>query len=125
MGGAPPYPPEQIPEDYFPFSIVYPGNGVHTFNTPEERLFLGEIIVEIHVGRTDLPVDVESVIEFGDTVPHAIMADLKSNSSTLRGVVMDTFGPISSRFGGLGWGSKAQTIGFRFIISEVKIRSTL
>ena len=115
---APDYPPEQMGNSYFPFVVAYPGDGTHAFGVPGERLFLGQIVVEVHVARKDLPNAVQGVIEFGDTIPAALMAD-----STLVGVV-DTFGSVDQTFGELNWGD-TQTLGYRFTMQDVKIRTDL
>ena len=116
--GAPDYPPEQIPAEYFPFAVAYPGSGVSTFHVPGERLFLGEIVVELHVSRKDLPNAARSAMGFADSIPNALMVD-----PTIDGKV-ETFGGIDQSFGELGWGD-LPTLGFRFILRGVKIRVTL
>lgn len=113
---APDYPPEQIND--FPFAVAFPAEGVHSFSVPGERLFLGSAILEIHVSRADLPTAVENSIGFGDSIPAALMAD-----PTLSGTC-DTFEDIQQFFGALNWGD-IQTIGYRFTIRNIKIRTNL
>jgi hypothetical protein len=121
--GVPDYPPDQIPERAFPFAVAYPGNGTHTFGVPGEKLYLGEFIVEVHVARKNLPAAVQGVIDYGDSVPAALMDDIVSGN-TLRAAGLDTFGGIQQTFGELDWGDM-QTLGYRFIVTDAKIRSNL
>jgi hypothetical protein len=117
---APDYPPEQMAD--FPFAVVYPGDGRHMGHALAGAVglkkWVGSVIVEIHVGRRDLPSTVASLLDFADSVPNALLAD-----PTLGGKC-DTFGEIKQSFGELGWGD-TPTIGFRFVISDIKIVSDL
>jgi len=79
---------------------------------------LHDIAVEIHVARKNMRTALKTAMGFSDAVPAAIMAD-----STLGGNV-DTFGSISYTFGAMNYG-EMQTIGFRFIVTDVKIRTDL
>ena len=124
VAGVPDYPPEQIPPEYFPFVIVYAGSGSNSFGVQGERLFLGEIVVELHVARRDLPLAVQAAIGFGDTIPAALMADNITGTSKLRVAGVDTFITIEQSFGELNWG-ELDTLGFRFILTGVKMRSTI
>lgn len=113
---APDYPPEQVSD--FPFAVAFPAEGDHNFGVVGERMFLGDIVLEIHVSRVDLPTAVENSIGFGDTIPDALMAD-----PTLNGTC-DTFEKIHQSFGALNWG-EIQTIGYRFTIRNIKIRTNI
>lgn len=117
---APDYPPEQIND--FPFSIAYPGDGEHVvgtlFNNTGERKFLGQIILEVHVSRADLPSAVQASIGFGDSIPNALL-----KNPTLNGTV-STFASITQTFGELDW-DITKTLGYRFIINGVKQLTTI
>lgn len=110
---APDYPPEQLND--FPFAVAFPGEGTHQYGVAGERRFIGNVILEVHVSRIDLPAAVENSIGFGDTVPNALM-----NNVTLNGKV-DTFESIMQTFGVLNWGD-AQTLGWRFTLTNIKAR---
>lgn len=118
---APDYPPEQLSD--FPFAIAFPGEGVHDINTltsngTGERKFLGNVVLELHVSRVDLPLAVANSIGFGDTIPNVLL-----KNPTLLGTA-DTFGSVSQTFGELNWGD-TQTLGFRFTINDIKIRTDI
>lgn len=117
---APDYPPENIGD--FPFATAFPGDGEHTVgtlvNNTGERKFLGSIVLELHVARKDLPYDVQASIGYGDSIPNILLKNI-----TLSGKV-DTFGSITQTFGEMDWGD-VKTLGYRFIINEVKQRNTI
>jgi hypothetical protein len=123
INGVPDYPPDQIPERAFPFAVVYPGNGTHAFGVPGEKLYLGEFVIEVHVARKNLPAAVQGVIDYGDAVPAALMDDIV-NGNILRTAGLDTFGSVQQTFGELDWGDM-QTLGYRFILTDAKIRTNL
>ena len=118
---APDYPPEQLAD--FPFAVAFPSEGTHNFAVPGERLFLGNVILEIHVSRVDLPLAVQNSIGFGDTIPNALMNFTTAGSLPLGGTA-DTFENIQQTFGELNWGDR-QTLGYRFTITNIKARSNL
>ena len=117
---APDYPPETMND--FPFAVAYPGDGNHTVgtlvNNTGERKFLGQIVLEVHVSRADLPSAVQASIGFGDSIPNALL-----KNPTLNGTI-STFESITQTFGELDWDS-AQTLGYRFIINGVKQLTTI
>lgn len=118
---APDYPPEQLGD--FPFAVAFPAEGVHQFGVPGERLYLGNVILEIHVSRADLPSAVANSIGFGDTVPNALMNFTQAGTLPLNGKA-DTFENILQTFGELNWGD-TQTLGYRFTITNIKARTNL
>jgi hypothetical protein len=119
---APDYPPEQLSD--FPFAVCFPGEGTHSFSVPGERLFLGNVILEVHVSRVDLPVAVQNSIGFGDTIPNALMKFTVTTGSLPLNGACDTFENVTQTFGELGWGD-TQTLGYRFTITNIKARTTL
>jgi len=114
--GAPDYAPEAI--NVFPFVTTYPGEGTLQFGTVDEMKALHDVIVEVHVARKDLPFDIQAVSGYVDSIPAALLSD-----PTLAGTC-DTFQSIRYQFSVLGWGTQ-QTIGYRFRVLGVKIRTTL
>lgn len=119
---APDYAPEQL--NSFPFAVAFPSEGTHQFSVPGERLFLGNIILEIHVTRTDLPNAIMESIGFGDTIPNALFAFTKTAGSLPLNGTCDTFENITQTFGELNWGD-TQTLGYRFTITNIKARTNL
>jgi hypothetical protein len=113
---APDYPPEQMSD--FPFAVAFPGEGVHSFGVVGERMFLGNVMLEIHVSRVDLPNAVQNSIGFGDSVPNILMAN-----PTLSGTA-DVFESVNQTFGALNWGD-TQTLGYRFTITNIKVRTNI
>ena len=113
---APDYAPEGI--RIFPFAVAYASAGSFEFGVAGEMKGLHDIAVEIHVARKNMRTALKTAMGFSDAVPAAIMAD-----PTLGGDV-DTFGSISYTFGAMNYG-EMQTIGFRFIVTDVKIRTDL
>lgn len=120
INAAPNYPPETMND--FPFAVAYPGDGDHRVgtlvNNTGERKFLGQIVLEIHVSRADLPSAVEASIGFGDSIPNALL-----KNPTLNGTV-STFESITQTFGELDW-DETKTLGYRFIINGVKQLTTI
>ena len=118
--GAPDYPPENL--NVFPFVVAYPGDGQHfvgtLVNNTGERKFLGQIIVELHVARKDLPTAVRASIGFGDSIPNLLLKNPTLNST------VSTFRAITQTFGELDWGD-TPTLGYRFILEDVKIHTTI
>ena len=119
---APDYPPEQLSD--FPFAVAFPGEGTHQFSVTGERMFLGNVILELHVSRVDLPLAVQNSIGFGDTIPNALMKFTVTSGSLPLNGTCDTFESIAQTFGELGWGD-TQTLGYRFTITNIKARTTL
>lgn len=113
---APEYVPEEI--NVFPFLVCYAGNGSYDFAPAGVMKGLHNIILELHVARKDLPRDVEKAMKYADNIPLAIMDD-----PTLGGTV-STIGVITYTFGMLGYGT-TETIGFRFMIQNVKVQTTI
>lgn len=119
---APDYAPEQINGDMFPFAVAYPGTGEHIVgtlvNNTGERKFLGSIVLEIHVARSDLPTAIQASIGFGDSVPNILL-----KNPTLNGRI-STFASITQTFGELDWGD-TKTLGYHFVINGVKQLTTI
>ena len=114
--GAPDYPPESL--GVYPMAVCYPGDGDVEIKVAGEMQGLHNIVLEVHAARKNLKTDVDALIGFGDTIPAALLAD-----TTLDGAV-DTFGGMSYRFGGMSYNGM-DTIGWRFTLRNVKIRSNV
>jgi len=112
--------PDFMPESptVFPFLAVFSDDGVWEFGVPGEKRGLHNIVVEIHISRKDLPIDLEQVMSFSDSIPNSIMSD-----PTLGGTC-STFTELSYSIVPMNWGN-VQTLGFRFIIRNVKHQSTI
>ena len=111
---APDYAPDSI--NAFPFSVAYADSGTFENVSADFGKALHTLIVEIHVARVDLPASIKNVMEYGDSVPAAILAKPTLNNT------VSTFRDITYTFGPLDWGT-TKTIGFRFQINGVKILS--
>jgi hypothetical protein len=112
--------PEYLPEalNIFPFLVCYAGNGSYEYGPSGVMKGLHSIILELHVARVNLPLDVKNAMHYSDSIPLAIMAD-----PTLGGTV-STIGRISYTFGGMQYGTQL-TLGFKFVIENVKLQTTI
>ena len=113
---APAYAPEQISE--FPFSVAYAGDGSWEFGAGGGMKGLLSVVIEIHVARLDLPTDLSLVMGFADLVPAKLLA-----TPTISGTC-STFEKIDYSFSPMGYGA-VETIGFRFVIQNIKLLSNL
>ena len=114
--GAPDLPPESL--SVFPIAICHPGEGEIEIKVAGEMQGLHNLVLEIHAPRKNLKTDVEALLPYGDSIPAALLDD-----TTLGGAV-DTFGGIGYRFGALSYNGM-DTIGWRFTLRNVKIRSNV
>ena len=117
---APAYPPDSA--SAFPFCVTFPETGIIEIGPPEVLTALHNITIEIHVGRKDLPKDIEAVIGFAETIPNLLVKKLKDDSYWNNTIT--TFTNITYTFGPLEWGGIG-TIGFRFSVNGVKIKTTI
>ena len=117
---APDYPPEKA--SAFPFVAVMPWSGELEFGAVSDtggiKRGLHDIAVEVHINRKMLPLDVQKAMLYSDSVPNALMAN-----KTLSGTC-SCFERITYEMGDMGWGN-IQTLGFRFIIRNIKIESNI
>lgn len=117
---APPYPPGKI--GVFPTSIAYAGDGVWQAGPMGVKTGLHTIVIEIHVGRADLPKDVETVMGYCESVPNLLLDKLLNDNYW--GGTLQTFEQIRYTFGPLGWAG-ISTLGFRFFVEGVKMQSAI
>lgn len=113
---APDYAPDSL--SVFPASVAYPESGTLTSESDGWYIGLHNIVLELHISRTDLPKVLEKIIPLGEDVYEALLAD-----PTL-GNMASTYGQISYAFGPLRYGD-LDTFGWRFILEDVKLMGTL
>jgi hypothetical protein len=77
---------------------------------------LHDVLVQLHVARKDLVLDVAAAMPYGDSVPEAIFAD-----PTLGGKAQ-TFQRIDYEFGEMSYGG-SPTVGWRWTVVGVKIQA--
>jgi len=118
MGGirsAPNEPPEKA--GAYPFALAYEGAGRWTIGEPAGALtYRGDVVLEIHVARKDLPADVVSLRRYIEELPEALAVDptLGGNASTIVGDV--TFeGLVASGYAGV------ETLAYRWRV-QVKVQ---
>jgi hypothetical protein len=123
MKAAPDKPPESI--NMFPFAVAYPSTGElfqEGYKAYRNRAVLA---LEVHVGRSNLPTDVDALYPFLERVADVIM---DPDNATLSGKV-DTIvadepsGGIPWTFGELDWGD-TKTLGYRFLV-KVKLKGAI
>lgn len=119
---APDYAPEQLSD--FPFAVAWPGEGTHGSGVVGERKFIGNVVLEVHVSRVDLPVAIQNVIGYGDTIPNALLKFMITPGGLPLNGAADTFEDIQQTFGELNWGD-TPTIGYRFTIRNIKARTNI
>lgn len=115
MKGAPDKPPEGISQ--FPFAVSYPSTGI-LYGTPGTYRSSSTLALEVHVGRSDLPMAVDAVFPFLERIADVLF---DPTNSTLNNTVMElrydnAEGGIPWTFGELDWGD-TKTIGWRFLLS--------
>ena len=115
---APTEPPDK--PGAFPFAVCFTRSGVYQIGPPEVMTGLHVICVEVHVARRDLPRDVRAVMAYAKSIPDKIFSALKASSLT----AISTFGDIRYEFGPMAYGGQ-DTIGFRFLLEDVKTQDTI
>lgn len=110
---APTEPPEKITA--FPFAVTYAGAGTWT-KPPAAHEYSGELVLELHVARKNLPRSTEQLMAYVQSIPEAI-----GENPTLNGAIMTVEFPI--KFSGLTQMEYAgvETLGFVWRI-PVKVR---
>lgn len=117
---APTKPPEQ-PND-FPFVVTYPTSFGHKQSPMGMITYLYDIVVELHVARSDLPNDVDLALPYAESIPNAVYDCLNDNTAAQ--------GEGTGRFGALSWGideygNDIPTIGFSWTFAQVKIQKAI
>jgi hypothetical protein len=62
----------------FPFTVAYEGAGTWELSAGQKR-WIGDVIVELHMARKDLPRDVAKAAYYSDKVPNAILKEFTSD----------------------------------------------
>ena len=117
---APAQPPDQM--NAFPFAITYPSSGRWEMTPAGSKTGLHNIAIEIHIMRKDLPRDFDKALDYSDLLPNLLFLKLKDDNKW--NFTIDTFAAISYTFGPLGYGG-FETLGFRFIVENVKVQSAV
>ena len=116
---APDEPPAQI--NQFPFAVCFSERGEYETGSPTGNMRgLHDIVIELHVARKDLPRDYRSAMQFAKSIPNAIFSANAARTLT----AISTHGEITYEFGQLDWGD-TPTLGFRFVIEDVKTQDAL
>jgi hypothetical protein len=118
--GCPDSPPDQI--NMYPFIVIYAATGDITggslSNNTGIMKGLHNIAIELHIARKNLAYDILTAMQYSDSIPNALWKD-----PTLNGTA-STFGNISYTFSAMNWGG-IDTVGFRFIMEEVKVEKAI
>lgn len=113
---APDYPPEKM--ELFPFLVVYPIDGRIEFGPVGVMTRLDNIVVQVHVNRKDLPLDMARVMAYSSSIPNKLMKD-----PTLGGTC-DTFRSITYENSYQMW-ANIETFALSFTLRDVKIQEIL
>ena len=119
---APNLAPEQM--NVFPFCVVYPGSGTMSSGVPGEMLGIHSIVIELHIGRKDLPRDIDAALPFVESIPNILLKAVATTAGDRFDNTVDTFTDVTYEFGPLDWGGTA-TIGWRFRMNGVKLRNNI
>lgn len=107
-------------QNVYPFAITYPADGDIAMGATGTRKSLDNIVVEVMKSRVDLPRDLAAMVQFYDTVPAALIAEVSGNGNRFDGTI-STFGNIRRQFvPGVDYAGVI-LIGYRFIMQDVKI----
>lgn len=118
---GPTKPPEQAND--FPFVVTYPTTFTHKQGPMAMITYLYDVVVELHIARSDLPNDIDLALPYAESIPNAVYDCLNDNTAAQ--------GEGSGRFGALEWGldpdtgKSIPTIGFSWTFAQVKIQKSL
>jgi hypothetical protein len=118
---APAYPTDSAP--VFPFVISRPGQGTWEFGPDGTKKGLHNIVIELHVARSDLARDVRQINPFCDSIPNLLFSKL-INDNKWNGKI-STFRSITYRYMTWDWGNNLMTIGIEFTVNEVKMQNAI
>lgn len=102
----------------FPFVICYPATGEFEGFPAGTITGLHNINVELHINRKNLPIDVEKIQRYMESIPKAIKA-----SYNLSGTCQ-TMGKITYQIRSVTWGN-IDTIAIVYTIQQIKIQESL
>jgi hypothetical protein len=115
---APSEPPEKL--NMFPFAVCFTRSGIYQIGPPEVMTGLHVICIEVHVARRDLPRDIRAAMVYAKSIPNKVFSALKASSLT----AISTLGNIRYEFGPMAYGGQ-DTLGFRFLLEDVKTQDTI
>lgn len=111
-------PPEQL--NLFPYVVIYPSSGRWVGGPAGLMRGLHDLVIEIHIARTDLSRNVQAAMPLGEALAAAVLSD-PTLGGTVDTVLADN--GLAYTFGALAWGGQA-TIGWRITV-PVKIQTVL
>jgi hypothetical protein len=123
LGNVPDYPPEQIGN--YPFVVVYPAPAEYQWNALAsgggDIKCLYELVVELHIARFNMAWDTQQALIYAESIPLLFFSMVIDGDFT----DVDTFEKVTNDgLGELNWGA-TKTLGFRFRIKNVKIRTDI
>ena len=126
MRGAPDEPPEKI--EVYPFCVAWVESGTSWSDIPGGQIILMNIRLELHIARKDLPRDIEKAMPWLATILNAIHKPMATTAGDRFGGMVDAMGEVAFTFGDLGYGmpgATIPTIGFSFLLQDVKIQTNI
>jgi hypothetical protein len=112
----------------FPCAITYPAAGQYNWDSYRVKRGLHTLVVEVHWAKRDLTKENEMMSPFIEHIPNLLMTKMIDDNKW-NGTI-DNFGAegqsaITYQTGNLGiWGDVAH-FGIRFMIHDIKIRSSI
>jgi hypothetical protein len=106
----------------FPFVVSFAHIGTVEIGPAGVSKGLHDVMIEVHVARKDLPKDIQSVMRFSDSVPSMLIDKLLNDNQWNH--TISTFDTITYTFGPMIWAG-TETLGFRFIVHNIKIQTDL
>ena len=122
MRGAPHEAPEAI--NAYPFCVAYVESGRSWSDIPGAQIILCNIRLDLHVARKDMPRDIARAMPWLATILNALHKPMATNTGDRFDSTVDAMGEISFTFGALDYGTN-ETIGFSFLIQDVKIQTNI
>ena len=109
-------PPEKAAD--YPFVVTYPESGNQEWSDYNHRVDTHTAVIELHIARKDLPIDVEWALTFIESIPAALKtAEKAGNLGNITG-----FGALEYTFGPMSWGG-VDTLGVRWTLSDIVIHT--
>ncbi len=111
--GAPADPPEMA--SVYPFAVSFLSEDRIEASPQGCYTHLATIVLELHCSRVNLPIDIQTIMPYVDSIPAAIAAD-----TTLGSHVETVRWPITVRLQPMTYG-ETKTLGLRFDIPVKKV----
>lgn len=115
---VPDMPPEKASD--YPFVVTFPNTGRHTWEMAGYRRDFHNLIIELHVARKDLPLDLRNAVLFAEKIPNALKTAERAGGLA----DISSFGVMNYTFGGMLW-DDIETVGFRWTLADVMIETTV